>query len=105
MQLVIVDTAQIQPYIFGSNRLRENIAASHLVAEATGSWSTDAVRTVAPRHNIKSDGTLDSTTHIEDPTIKLDAEMLYSGGGNFVVLFRDVGIAQNFTRILSRKGN
>jgi hypothetical protein len=30
MHLVVVDTAQIQPYIFGSNRLRENIGASHL---------------------------------------------------------------------------
>jgi hypothetical protein len=39
MQLVIVDTAQIQTYIFGSNRLRENIGASHLVAEAAEGWA------------------------------------------------------------------
>jgi hypothetical protein len=29
MQLVMVDTTGIQPYIFGSNRLRENIGASY----------------------------------------------------------------------------
>jgi hypothetical protein len=39
MHLVVVDTAQIQPYIFGSNRLRENIGASHLVAESTEAWA------------------------------------------------------------------
>lgn len=38
MQLLILDTSQIQPYVFGSNRLRENIGASYLVAQATGQW-------------------------------------------------------------------
>jgi len=33
--LVIVDTTGIQSYIFGSNRLRENVGASFLVHAAT----------------------------------------------------------------------
>lgn len=33
--LVIVDTTGIQSYIFGSNRLRENVGASFLVHQAT----------------------------------------------------------------------
>lgn len=33
--LVIVDTTGIQSYIFGSNRLRENVGASYLVHQAT----------------------------------------------------------------------
>jgi hypothetical protein len=41
--LLIVDTSQIQPYVFGSNRLRENIGASHLVASATDGWAKDAL--------------------------------------------------------------
>ncbi len=40
--IIIVDTAQIQPYIFNSNRLRENIGASDLVRLATEKWARDA---------------------------------------------------------------
>ncbi len=103
MQLVIVDTAQIQPYIFGSNRLRENIGASHLVAQATGDWAKEVVQQVTQNHNIKADGTLDDTKCIENSVSNLDAEVLYAGGGNFVVLFRDDDRAKAFTRELSRK--
>jgi len=103
MHLVIVDTAQIQPYIFGSNRLRENVGASHLVAQATTTWAKDAVRRVAPRNNMKSDGTLDGTKCIENPADNLDAEVLYAGGGNFVVLFQTLEGAKAFTRELSRR--
>jgi len=103
MQLVIVDTAQIQPYIFGSNRLRENIGASHLVATATTDWAKDKVREVVPKNNIKPDGTLDDTKCIENPDDNLDAEVLYAGGGNFVALFREDDKAKAFTRELSRQ--
>jgi hypothetical protein len=103
MHLVIVDTAQIQPYIFGSNRLRENIGASYLVAQATGDWAKEAVRQVAPNNNVEANGTLHTTKCIENTADNLDAEVLYAGGGNFVVLFRDEPLAKAFTRVLSRK--
>lgn len=103
MHLVIVDTAQIQPYIFGSNRLRENVGASHLVAQATTAWAKDTVRRVAPRNNVRANGTLDGTKHIENPADNLDAEVLYAGGGNFVVLFQTPQLAKEFTRELSRR--
>lgn len=103
MYLVIVDTAQIQPYIFGSNRLRENIGGSYLVAQATGDWPKEIVRQAAPNHNITINGMLDGTKRIEDPTDNLDAEVLYAGGGNFVVLFRDESHTRAFIRALSRK--
>jgi len=103
MNLVVVDTAQIQPYIFGSNRLRENVGASHLVAQATTVWAQEAVRQVAARHNIQLKGTLDDTKGIENPSDPLDAEVLYAGGGNFFVLFREESLAKAFTRVLSRK--
>lgn len=103
MHLVIVDTAQIQPYVFGSNRLRENIGASYLVAQATEAWALEAVQAVTTRSNVKADGTLDGTKCIEDRSAALDAEVLYAGGGNFAVLFSDQGGARAFTRKLSRK--
>ena len=75
--LVMVDTAQIQPYVFGSNRLRENIGASHLVAQATGEWALSL---------------------LDNPTQKI-----YAGGGNVVALFPDSDSAEKFTRRLSRR--
>ncbi|MFB6274140.1 MAG: hypothetical protein ABEL51_14715 [Salinibacter sp.] len=100
MHLSIVDTAGIQPYIFGSNRLRENIGASYLVAQATGTW---ALESVPGQNNVEdpSNGTLDPDKQIERG--HLDAEVLYSGGGNVVVLFREEEEAEAFKRTLSEK--
>jgi hypothetical protein len=105
MWLVIVDTMQIQPYIFGSNRLRENVGASYLVGAATGDWAFDAVRQVAPRNNIGPGNRLIDGAWIEHGD--LDAEVLYAGGGNFVVLFggddeRAKELARQFTARLSQ---
>ncbi len=80
MYLTLVDTAQIQPYIFGSNRLRENIGASYLVDQATGEWATKCLSQVRPG---------------EKP--------LYAGGGNFVGLFDTKDSAIKFERLLTRK--
>ncbi len=88
MQLVVIDTTGIQPYIFGSNRLRENIGGSHLVAEATGEWAIDEARKL--KSNISEDresNDLDDWKRIEDGEIEV--EVVYSGGGNVVLLFRD----------------
>lgn len=85
MWLVVVDTMQIQPYIFGSNRLRENVGASYLVDVATRDWAFKAVKDAVPGEtNIGSDNELIDDAWIENG---LDAEVLYAGGGNFVVLF------------------
>jgi hypothetical protein len=105
MWLVVVDTMQIQPYIFGSNRLRENVGASYLVGAATGDWAFDAVQQVAPRNNIGPGNTLIDGAWIEHGD--LDAEVLYAGGGNFVVLFggddeRAKELAKQFTARLSQ---
>jgi len=104
--LLAVDTAGIQDYIFNSNRLRENIGASYLVASVTGTWAFEAVQKAAGNgkdvHNvINNDGTLDDQVTIDQPSTV--AEVLYSGGGNFVVLFRDSQTARIFTQTLSRR--
>ncbi len=105
MQLVITEVSQIQPYIFASNRMRENVGASYLVVQATEDWALSIVNEVGPRNNISSkDGkSLEDNKRIEDPAVKLDAEVLYAGGGNFVVLFRSEDFALDFVRKLSRK--
>lgn len=80
MYVVIADTAQIQPYIFGSNRLKENIGASYLVAQATSQWAEDECARLLPK-----------------------MEKLYAGGGNFVALAADEASAKAFIGALSKK--
>jgi len=98
--LVVVDTAQIQPYIFASNRLRENVGASFLVRQVTGEWALKTLRTVAPSCNLDQEHQI-TNQRIEDGEI--DAEVIYSGGGKFLALFRQEDTAHRFARILSLK--
>jgi hypothetical protein len=105
LQLLAVDTAGIQKYIFSSNRLRENIGASHLIASVTGQWAFEAIlkatSEIGGHHNVLDvDGTL-SDVMIEQPDTA--AEVLYSGGGNFVALFRDASVQKRFVQALSRR--
>lgn len=95
----VIDTTGIQPYIFGSNRLRENIGASYLVDKATDEWVKCALRQrfgenlyippTQPEKQIDQDN--------------LDAELVYTGGGNAVILFKDRDCAVTFTKTLSEK--
>ncbi|GAB4156104.1 MAG: hypothetical protein Fur0021_24100 [Candidatus Promineifilaceae bacterium] len=97
MKIVVVDTTQIQPYIFGSNRMRENIGASYLVAQATGSWALKEI------HNI-----LDFASSQLDPSVTIGqgdvkAQVLYTGGGNVVIVFADDKQTDEFIRNFSRR--
>jgi hypothetical protein len=97
--LLAVDTPSIQSYIFGSNRLKENLGASYLVRQATERWAFEALNRAAGKNNL-NDGELDRSAQIEDGDV--DAEILYAGGGNLVVLFREEEAARSFTHELSR---
>ncbi|MCS6847939.1 MAG: hypothetical protein RMN52_09515 [Anaerolineae bacterium] len=101
--LVVVDTTQIQSYIFASNRLAENIGASWLVKQATGSWALETVRRVAPRNNISdaTKGALTQSSRIESGA--LDAEVIYAAGANVLVIFTNDKSAGEFIRQLSRR--
>ncbi len=102
--LVAVDTAGIQSYIFGSNRLKENIGASYLVKQATEDWAFEALESTPSSHNVIRDDRAGGK--FDDRKIEadgLDAEVLYAGGGNFVALFRDAQAVRDFTQTLSRK--
>lgn len=97
-----LDTTGIQSYIFGSNRLQENIGASELVRLATGKWALEAL----PEPNNVADieqGTLNDDLEIEAEAGNIAAEVIYSGGGNAVIIFRSKKDAIDFTRRLTRK--
>jgi hypothetical protein len=88
--VTVLDTTGIQPYIFGSNRLRENIGASYLVSRVTDDWGKQELV------NLKIPNPEGS---IEDQ----NAELVYAGGGNTVLLFKSHDLAKEFTQRLSLK--
>lgn len=103
MELLVVDTTGIQQYIFNSNRLRENVGASYLVAEATGPWVFSTLEDMEVCSNIldAAQQTLSPGLHILQPDDGLDVEILYTGGGNAVLLFDSADLVDQFTRSLS----
>ncbi len=104
--LVFVETASNQTYIFGSNRLKENVGASQLVAMATEDWPFEILRNLKVNHNLLDTFSHEHGFYNPDVAINentLDVEVIYASGGNFVALFRHQNLAQEFTRRLSRK--
>lgn len=89
--LTIIDTTGIQDYIFGSNRLRENIGASFLVVQATHDWVYDQLDKLG-NHNVAKlkageiERKIDRGKKIEDGDLL--AEVIYAGGGNTAIIFR-----------------
>lgn len=92
--VTVIDTSGIQGYIFSSNRLRENIGASHLVSEVTDDWIKETLDKLGVPENQQN-------KPIE--TSGFDAEIVYAGGGNTLILFKSREIAISFTRILSKR--
>lgn len=99
--LSIVDTTGIQEYIFGSNKLKENIGASHLLVQVSEGWLHAALEQAGPgAHNFSPDGTI-----ARNPLTRGGAqqvEVIYSGGGNVVFLSQNEDTAKNVVRALSR---
>lgn len=112
--LTVIDTTGIQNYIFGSNRLRENIGASEIVSQATSTWAFAVLREGKKSSggswetNLKTPSeqgnptnlfqTIDSNRKIEVEKDYLNAEVIYAGGGNLLILFNHKEIAKDFTR-------
>ena len=92
--ITVIDTSGIQGYIFSSNRLRENIGASRLVSEATGDWVENTLDKL---------GVTKTQQNKPIETSGFDAEIVYAGGGNTLIVFKSREIAINFTRILSKR--
>jgi hypothetical protein len=99
----VLDTTGIQPYIFGSNRLRENIGASYLIGEVTKKWVKEALEELRQPFYFPEEeqNQPEAKPYIEDG--ELMAEVVYAGGGNAVLLFKSHDDAISFTKILSSR--
>lgn len=88
----LYDTVSIQKYIYSSNRLRDNQGASALVEQCFSQLLTEAVRK-EKAEGIFSKICMDWNTYPEKVQFledaKVDCEVLYIGGGNALLYFRD----------------
>lgn len=103
--LTAIDTTGIQSYIFNSNRLRENIGASCLVEQATDTWVREQLRNMGKKAyipDLKIDNGKALLPHIHTNK-DIDVELVYTGGGNTVLLFRSMKDSIAFIRTLSKK--
>ncbi len=91
---VLLDTVSIQEYIFQSNKLKENLGASHLVEEVYRSCLVEALKEVFP----DSSPDLESWKGrpAEPPLSKALFDIGYIGGGNALLFFREQSKADEF---------
>jgi hypothetical protein len=100
--ITVVDTTGIQDYVFSSNRLSENIGASYLVSQATKEWVEKALNDLGKelKRKVNTDKSLHKVYICNED---IAAEIIYTGGGNAVLLFANFQYAKRFTEILSKQ--
>jgi len=108
--ITVLGTGSIQPYIFSSNLLRENIGASELVARVTTRLvqeTLDLPEIVgAAGHNFRVEDQTLAKSYAIDKAIEngnIEAEVIYAGGGNTVLLFKEAAKAKDFVYVWSRR--
>lgn len=93
--LAMYDVSGIQDYIFATNRLRENAGASYQVTRILDEFLVDALQETANQEPENQKKAEIVTNWKDEDMLKLPeqenirAEIIYIGGGNAVVLFRD----------------
>lgn len=99
--LAIYDVMKIQDYVFKSNKLKENIGASILVKKVLDEYLIQALRKVFPIESecITDWGNQGTFEMYTDKKVK--AEIIYIGGGNAVVAFRNGNKLNEVTKQLS----
>jgi len=90
--LAVYDTVGIQNYIFASNKLAENVGGSKLVADVFARTLPCVIKKTEP--NLPK--WRDCVDKPLDPTLK--AEIIYEGGGNAYVAYRDGETFQKVTK-------
>lgn len=106
--LTMLDASGIQRYIFGSNRLQENIGASEIVYRATTLWAFEALNEERLENNVEiknwktAEWGFKKEKMIERDNA-LKAEVVYAGGGNTLIIFRAYEDALRFTRRLTQR--
>ena len=109
--LTLLEVSGIQEYVFGSNELVQNLAASERVSQVTGSWVVETLDDETITHNAKRNGdryALDPDTgqyELSDQGVENGraATIIYLGGGKALLLFHDAADKDRFVKRLTRR--
>jgi len=95
---VLLDATGIQPYIFGSTQLKENIGASYLVGNIYEDILRDSLEEIQFRN-------VDLNEWKNNPEINSDREFFigYKGGGNALLFFKDPNKAKSFVKTWTKR--
>ncbi|MCS3924845.1 hypothetical protein [Methanosalsum natronophilum] len=103
--LIGIDTVGIQKYIFGSNNLKQIVGASGLVHWATNELVVKQLVALGKDStNVYYDKNLDKVKYLEN-TIEdgLISELVYVGGGNTFIIFKELEHAEEFSRNFTKE--
>ncbi|GIP64006.1 hypothetical protein J32TS6_25610 [Virgibacillus pantothenticus] len=88
--LAVYDITGIQDYIFASNYLKENIGASYIVGKMVGKHLVDVLKDrVENNREVKTCWAKERDKIFIFDDDKIKAEVVYIGGGNALVIYRD----------------
>lgn len=99
--LAMYDVMQIQEFVFSSGKLKENVGASGMVQKVWETYLIEAIETVCNNYDI--DWKKDEDLRIKDPDSPLEAEVVYIGGGNAMVAYKEETIFKDVNRHLAVK--
>ncbi|MEI3611536.1 DUF6602 domain-containing protein [Pseudogracilibacillus sp. SO30301A] len=90
--LAIYDITGIQDYIFASNRMKENMGGSYIVGKMVEEYFVEVLKKCAEKYKVETEWKSNNNT-ANDVRIfadkNLQAEIIYIGGGNALVIYRD----------------
>lgn len=91
MILAIYDVSGIQQYIFASSRMRENIGASKIVGEVLDKHLPEVLKEYFLQSNqeVVTDWDKDEQKFSIGSQDTVQAEIIYTGGGNAIVAYRN----------------
>ncbi len=99
--LALYDCRSKQEYIYRTNRVKEIAGASCLLADLFMSFFEDKKNGFRINADWKQDAPEDYLKYFNDSG--LDAEIIYEGGGNLCVIYRDQDTYIKINRALSRR--
>ncbi len=107
--LCLFDCSSIQRYVFGSNMLKSNVGASHVVTQIYDAWIPEALQQVFPAEKKIAERYEEWKGEKKQEVVQLDKndsqrqwETGYVGGGNALMMFRREEDAQKFIRAWTR---